>query len=148
MPRTEQQINWQEKSGKSKNSPTTVSLIKRLQTAPQTILYGRQQYTSSVRKCKFQRLEKSKNWTRNNQKSVDAFAEHLQNWFQPNSGLDVLPELQRNDNSDTMSLVTTSEVPEKIRHLNSKKAPAFDMITGMTLKNYTKKGTSKINQSD
>ena len=37
----------------------------------------------------------SRNWARNNQERADAFAEHLQNRFQPNPGLSTLPELQR-----------------------------------------------------
>ena len=67
----------------------------------------------------------SRNWARNNQERADAFAEHLQNQFQPNPGLSTLPELQRNDYSDTISLVTTSEVAEEIRYLNSKKGAWF-----------------------
>ena len=63
----------------------------------------------------------SRNWARNNQERADAFAEHLQNQFQPNPGLDILPELQRNDYSDTIFLVTTSEVAEEIRYRNSKR---------------------------
>ena len=86
----------------------------------------------------------SRNWARNNQERADAFAEHLQNRFQPNPGLDTLPELQRSDHSDTISLVTTSEVAEEIRYLNSKKAPGFDMITGMIFKKLQNKGLVKL----
>ena len=33
---------------------------------------------------------------------------------------------------------------EEIRHLNSKKAPSFDMITGMILKKLQNKGLAKL----
>lgn len=75
-------------------------------------------------------------WARDNKQKADLFADYLADIFQPNEiQTNHNLELENNTNEEKIPLVTPKEVAEKIKiNLNPRKAPGFELITGMVLK--------------
>ena len=90
--------------------------------------------------------KQDRTWTKDNKEKAVDFAEHLERTFQPN-GVQLLDNLRRREGTpiQQIPLVTPTELLNTIRvHINPKKAPGFDLLTGVILKQLPKKATVKL----
>lgn len=85
-------------------------------------------------------------WARRAKEKAELFAKHLSQVFTPNES--TMPEFEQEVdivvNSDQqlslpLKLVTPKELYKKIKNLENKKAPGFDLITGEVLKHLPRK---------
>lgn len=85
-------------------------------------------------------------WARNNKQKAETFANYLENVFKSNSMHDEEETVFEGDNEELeIELVSPKEVVNEInRNINAKKAPGFDLITGLVLKKLPRKGIIKL----
>jgi len=86
--------------------------------------------------------KQDRTWTKDNKEKAVDFAEHLERTFQPN-GVQLLDNLRRREGTPIQQIPT--ELLNTIRvHINPKKAPGFDLLTGVILKEIPKKAIVKL----
>lgn len=88
-------------------------------------------------------LKCANSWVRTDAEKAEVFANHLENVFTPNEDGDepVIEDLLNQDLQLCLPLKPTSpkEIAREIRQLNPNKAPGFDLITPLILKQLPKK---------
>ncbi|KAI5754873.1 hypothetical protein M8J77_012232 [Diaphorina citri] len=89
-------------------------------------------------------------WIKDNESKATAFASYLANTFTPNDPVaDILPleEVQYSDMDYEIPCTTVREVQRTInKEINPKKAPGYDLITGLVLKQLPRIADVKITQ--
>lgn len=90
-------------------------------------------------------------WAKSDEHKAELFADHLEQTFKPNEQYtresvnntdQLLPLLER---GEEIPLVTPKEVENDIKNnINPRKAPGFDLITGLILKQLPRKGIVKL----
>lgn len=88
--------------------------------------------------------KENRTWARNPKEKVDAFADYLENIFQPNPGETHVDDEPVAFDSVNIQLTTTKEVQKLIKNINTKKAPGFDLINGEILKKLPRKAIVKL----
>lgn len=83
-------------------------------------------------------------WARSSESKAKVFAEHLEHRFLPNPGSNDLPNVPKINSHDEIPYTTLTEIKDEIKQLKIGKAPGFDLITGMILKNMCRKGLLKL----
>jgi hypothetical protein len=88
-------------------------------------------------------------WARNNKEKAETFAEHLERTFKPNEEKTMdTPRRIVEAQTKQIAPVTPKELLNAIKvHINPKKAPVYDLITGEVLKQLPKKIHSQSNIS-
>ena len=90
--------------------------------------------------------KQDRTWAKDDKEKADVFAEHLERTFQPN-GEQTMDNPRRREGTQIQQipLVTPKELLNAVRaHINPKRAPGFDLITGVILKQLPKKATVKL----
>jgi hypothetical protein len=90
--------------------------------------------------------KQDRTWTKDNKEKVEVFVEQLERTFQPH-GEQILdtPSSREGKQILQIPLVTTKELLNAVRaHINPKKAPSFDLITGVILQQLPKKVIVKL----
>jgi hypothetical protein len=85
-------------------------------------------------------------WAKEDKEKADVFAAHLERTFQPH-GERKLAALPKNEEKlkQRIPLVTPKELLQAIRtHINPKKAPGFDLITGVIIKRLPRQAIVKL----
>lgn len=93
------------------------------------------------------RCPTNRTWLRSDELKANAFAHHLEEVFQPHSNCQTDVQLMReitasaNQSPPPSSLerVTTAEVKEEIKRVNTRKSPGLDRINGQAIKFFTPK---------
>lgn len=84
-------------------------------------------------------LKHSNSWARTDAEKAEVFANHLENVFKPNDGSEDydVDDVLNQDLQLCLPLKPTSpkEIASEIRRLNTNKAPGFDLITPLVVKN-------------
>lgn len=87
-------------------------------------------------------------WAKNNEQKAATFAQHLEKIFQPyeeNSiSSDQILSNKKSPDELEIKLVTPKEVLNEIKHINKKKSPGYDLITGEVLHNLPRKAIVKL----
>lgn len=91
-------------------------------------------------------------WLRSDESKANAFANHLEQVFQPHSGCQTNAQLEQDVASSvmapppqsTLEEVTATEVKEEIKRVNTRKAPGLDRINGQAIKFFTPKAVTFV----
>ena len=90
--------------------------------------------------------KQDRTWAKDDKGKAVVFAEHLERTFQTN-GVQLLDNLRRREGTPTQQipLVTPKELLNTVRvHINPKKAPGFDLLTGVILQQLPNKAIVKL----
>jgi hypothetical protein len=84
-------------------------------------------------------------WAKDNQQKDEAFANYLEQTFQPNENQDEPQLLEQVGEEMDIAFITPKEVVEEIKtNINKKEAPGYDLITEEILKKLRKKAIIKL----
>lgn len=85
-------------------------------------------------------------WVKTDMQKATLFAEYLASIFSPDTLCTQHLEAVVNNDEETLSFTSVSELKREIRNLNSKKSPGYDLITGDLLKHLPHRGVVKLSR--